>query len=54
VLADLSDVELRAGLDLLPTRVPEQKAAAKRRLIATMPERLARGEPVAPCAGHSA
>ena len=44
---DLSDDEMRAGLDLLPTWVLEQKAAANRQVIAFMGERLARGEPVA-------
>jgi hypothetical protein len=48
---DLSDAELRAGLDLLPTWVLEQKAAANRRLIAAMRERLARGQPAAPMYG---
>jgi hypothetical protein len=44
---DLTDAELRAQLDLLPTWVLEQKAAANRQVIAFMGERLARGEPVA-------
>jgi hypothetical protein len=43
---DLTDEEMRAGLDLLPTWVLEVKAAANRRVIATMCARLERGEPV--------
>jgi hypothetical protein len=39
---ELSDAELRAGLDQLPTWVLEQKAAANRRVVAEMGERLAR------------
>jgi hypothetical protein len=39
--------ELRAGLDLLPTWVLETKAAANRRVIAIMRQRLAAGEEVA-------
>jgi hypothetical protein len=38
---------LRAGLDLLPTWVLERKAAANRRAIAVMRQRLAAGEQVA-------
>jgi hypothetical protein len=44
---DLTDEEMRAQLDLLPTWVLEQKAAANRQVIATMRGRLERGEPVA-------
>jgi len=44
---DLTDAELRAGLDLLPSWVLAQKAAANRRVIAVMRGRLERGEPVA-------
>jgi hypothetical protein len=44
---ELSDAEMRAGLDLLPTWVLQQKAAANRRVIAAMRERLERGAPVA-------
>jgi hypothetical protein len=44
---DLTDAEMRAQLDLLPTWVLEQKAAANREVIATMRGRLERGEPVA-------
>jgi hypothetical protein len=43
---DLTDAEMRAGLDQLPTWALEQKAAANRQVIATMRERLERGEPV--------
>jgi hypothetical protein len=49
---DLSDADMQAGLDLLPTWVLEQTAAANRQVIATMRERLARGEPVCPCMGR--
>jgi hypothetical protein len=38
---------MRAGLDLLPTWVLEQKAAADRQVIAVMRTRLAAGEQVA-------
>jgi len=48
---DLTDEELRAGLDLLPTWVLAQEAAANRRVIAAMRQRLERGEPVAPMYG---
>jgi len=48
---DLSDADMQAGLELLPTWVLEQKAAANRQVIATMRERLARGEPVVPMYG---
>jgi hypothetical protein len=43
----LTRAELRAGLDLLPTWVLEQKAAANREKIKVMRERLAAGEEVA-------
>jgi hypothetical protein len=43
----LTDDELRAGLDLLPTWALAQKAAANRQVIAIMRQRLERGEPVA-------
>jgi hypothetical protein len=39
---------MRAGLELLPTCRLEVKAAANRQVIATMRERLDRGEPVVP------
>jgi hypothetical protein len=39
--------ELRAGLDLLPTWVLEQKAAANSQKITVMRERLAAGEQMA-------
>jgi hypothetical protein len=42
---------MRAGLDLLPTWVLEQKAAANRRVIAVMRGRLERGEPGVPTHG---
>ncbi|HZB59132.1 MAG TPA: hypothetical protein VFA73_08090 [Actinomycetota bacterium] len=35
---------MRAGLDLLPTRVLEQKAGANRQVNAAMRQRLAAGE----------
>ena len=38
---------MRAGLDLLPTWVLEQKAAANRQVIAVMRSRLAAGEQLA-------
>ena len=44
---ELTDDELRAGLDLLPTWVLAQKAAANRQVIAVMGGRLERGESVA-------
>jgi hypothetical protein len=44
---DLTDAELRAGLDLLPTWALAQKAAANRQVIAMMGGRLERGELVA-------
>jgi hypothetical protein len=43
----LTRAELRAGLDLLPTWVLEQKAAANRQKITVMRERLAASEQVA-------
>jgi hypothetical protein len=43
---DLTDEEMRAGLNQMPTWALEQKAAANRQVIATMRERLERGEPV--------
>jgi hypothetical protein len=48
---DLTDAEMRAGLDRLPTWVLEVKAAANRRVIAVMRARLERGEPVVPMYG---
>jgi hypothetical protein len=48
---DLTDAEMRAGLDLLPTWALQQKAAANRQVIATMRQRLERGEPVVPMYG---
>jgi len=48
---DLTDEELRAGLDQLPTWVLAQKAAANREVIAVMRGRLERGEPVVPMYG---
>jgi hypothetical protein len=44
---EVTDAELQAGLDLLPTWALEQKAAANRQVIAVMRGRLERGEPVA-------
>jgi len=48
---DLSDAEMRAGLDLLPTWVLQQEGGCllctNHRLVAEMGERLARSEPVA-------
>ena len=43
----MTRAHMRAGLDLLPTWALEQKAAANRRLIAVMRQRLAAGEEVA-------
>jgi hypothetical protein len=43
----MTRADMRAGLDLLPTRALEQKAAANRQGIAGMRERLAAGEEVA-------
>ena len=48
---DLTDAEMRAGLDLMPTWALEQKAAANRQVIALMRRRLERGEPVVPMYG---
>ena len=48
---DLTDEEMRAGLDQLPTWALEQKAAANRQVIAIMRGRLERGEPVVPMYG---
>ena len=48
---DLTDAEMRAGLDLLPTWVLQQKAAANRQVIAVMRGRLERGERVVPSYG---
>jgi hypothetical protein len=48
---DLTDAEMRAQLDLLPTWVLEQKAAANRQVIAVMRQRLERGERVVPMYG---
>jgi hypothetical protein len=49
---DLTDAELRAGLDLLPTWALAHKAAANRQVIAIMRHRLERGEPVVPMLGR--
>jgi hypothetical protein len=49
---DLSDEEMRAGLDLLPTWVLEQKAAANRQVIAVMRGRLERGSAWCRCMGR--
>jgi hypothetical protein len=43
----MTRAEMRASLDLLPTWALEQKAAANRKVIATMRQRLAAGERVA-------
>jgi hypothetical protein len=43
----MTRAEMRASLDLLPTWVLEQKAAANRQVIAVMRQRLASGEEVA-------
>jgi hypothetical protein len=43
----MTRAEMRAGLELLPTWVLEQKAAANRQVIAVMRQRLAAGEQVA-------
>jgi hypothetical protein len=48
---DLTDAEMRNGLDLLPTWVLEQKTAANRRVVAVMCQRLERGEAVVPMYG---
>jgi hypothetical protein len=43
----MTRAELRAGLELLPSWVLEQKAATNRQVIAVMRQRLAVGEQVA-------
>ena len=43
----MTRAEMRASLELLPSWVLEQKAAANRQVIAVMRERLAAGEEVA-------
>jgi len=43
----MTRIQMRAGLDLLPTWALEQKAAANRQVIAVMRQRLAAGEEVA-------
>jgi hypothetical protein len=43
----MTRAEMRESLGLLPSWVPEQKAAANRQVIAIMRERLAAGEEVA-------
>jgi len=43
----MTRAEMRASLDLMPTWVLETKAAANRRVIAVMRQRLAAGEQVA-------
>lgn len=43
----MTRAQMRAGLDLLPTWVLEQKAAANRQVIAVMRRRLAVGADVA-------
>jgi hypothetical protein len=48
---DLTDEELRAGLNLLPTWALQQKAAANREVIAVMRGRLERGVRVVPMYG---
>jgi hypothetical protein len=48
---DVTDAELRGGLDLLPTWALALKAAANRQVIAIMRHRLERGEPVVPMYG---
>jgi hypothetical protein len=48
---ELTDAELRAGLDLLPSWALAQKAAANRQVIAVMQQRLERGELVVPMYG---
>jgi hypothetical protein len=48
---DLTDDEMRAGLNLMPTWALEQKAAANRQVIAVMRGRLERGERVVPMYG---
>jgi hypothetical protein len=48
---DLTDEQLRAQLDLLPTSALAQKAEANRQVIAVNRGRLEHGEPVAPTYG---
>ena len=48
---DVTEAELRAGLELLPTWALQQKAAANRNVIATMRERLERDQSVVPMYG---
>jgi hypothetical protein len=43
----MTQAQMRAGLDLLPTWTLQQKAAANRRVIVVMRQRLAAGEQVA-------
>jgi hypothetical protein len=43
----MTRAEMRAGLELLPTWVLQQKAAANRQVIEVMRQRLAAGEQVA-------
>jgi hypothetical protein len=43
----MTRAEMRTSLDLMPTWVLEQKAAANRQVIAVMRQRLAAGEEVA-------
>ena len=47
----MTEAELRAGLDLLPTWALQQKAAANRKVIAKMRQRLERDQPVVPMYG---
>jgi hypothetical protein len=49
---DLTDEEMRAGLNLLPTGALAQKVAANREVIAVMRQRLGRGERVVPMYGR--
>ena len=48
---ELTDDEMRPGLDLLPTWALEMKPAANRQVIAVMGGRLERGMPVVPMYG---
>jgi hypothetical protein len=48
---DITDEEMRAGLNLMPTWALEQKVAANREVIAVMRARLERGERVVPMYG---
>jgi hypothetical protein len=50
--SDLSDEELRAGLNLLPTWALAQKVAANREVIAVMRGRLERGSGWWRCMGR--